>query len=218
MFTKTGRALGFLKNSDIPQQLSQINITQTKHLILALCNNSPSPEQTLLPAVIAGAQCPRERQAGTQSAPTQASRPGGHQTLSILTAERGAPGCLLLHPAAERPAGLAPRSSARQPSGAQQSEQPLTDQRHRDSPARVGSGSPRLSQGTGAHSLSCPACEIGAVTPTVLPPPPAPPKSCVRCSGWLLRGSVLNEHRQTHSINPQVLGRQRRPATTLCTV
>lgn len=94
MFTKTSRALGFLKNSDIPQQLSQINITQTKHLILALCNNSPSPEQTLLPAVIAGAQCPQERQAGAQSTPTQASHPGGHQTLSILTAERRAPGSI----------------------------------------------------------------------------------------------------------------------------
>lgn len=45
---KTGRALGLLKNIDIPQQLSQISIIQTKHLILTTCNHSASVEQTLL--------------------------------------------------------------------------------------------------------------------------------------------------------------------------
>lgn len=41
------RVPGFVKNIDIPRQLSQINIIPTKHLILAMCNNSPSAAQTL---------------------------------------------------------------------------------------------------------------------------------------------------------------------------
>ena len=117
------RVLGFLKNSDIPQKLSQMNIIQTKHLISALCNNSPSPEQTLLPP-IPGARCLREAE-GNQTIPTQASYPARHQIVSLFTADRHAPGWLLLHPAAEHPAGPAPQSFPQQLSRAQPSEQLL---------------------------------------------------------------------------------------------
>lgn len=60
LFTKTAESLNFWRTFDIPQQLSQINIIQTKHLILAMCNNSPSTEQTRLP-LIPGARCQRCR-------------------------------------------------------------------------------------------------------------------------------------------------------------
>lgn len=64
LFTQTGGALGFLRNIDIPQQLSQISIIPTKHLILAMCDNSPSAEQTLLSLIRGAERKPRRCDTG----------------------------------------------------------------------------------------------------------------------------------------------------------
>lgn len=59
-------------------------------------NNSPSPEQTLLPLI--QELNAREMQEGNQSILTPASYPGRHQIVSIFTAERRSPGLVSVAP------------------------------------------------------------------------------------------------------------------------
>lgn len=65
-----------------------------------MCNNSPSPEQPLLPLI--QERNARERQEGNQTILTPASYPSRHQIVSIFTAESCAPGLAAVAPGSIR--------------------------------------------------------------------------------------------------------------------
>ena len=116
------RAPGFLKNIDIPRQLSQINIIPTKHLILAMCNNPPSAAQTL---------CLTSEQRGTRDAgrrprcgDTGLPPPGRHQIASIFATERRTPVQPISPLRPSHPAGLAPPTFPSDCGGPQNPEEP----------------------------------------------------------------------------------------------
>ena len=126
LFIQTGRTLGLLKNFDNPQQLSQINIIPTKHLILAMCNNSPSAEQTLLP-LIRAVLCQRRRKETEALGHRPSPPPNQAATRLVLfsqSKDMRAPGRLLSHPDTQASCWPSASELPQGPRSVQRPEQP----------------------------------------------------------------------------------------------
>lgn len=156
LFTQTHRALGFVENIDIPQQLNQINIIQTIHLILAMCNNSPSTEHCLSFEECNARDAGRKPNHSDTGLFTQA---GTRLFLFSQLKDVLLDGFYCIQQQSH-PAGPAPQSFPRDWGGRSNPPGPNTQQL----PYWTGSQTGRQT-----YSLNLPVCEIGVSMPLLCP-------------------------------------------------